>query len=165
MDEYAALTTEEQRLIAEHLALVLEANKTLNLTRIETVEDGMILHVEDSLAALDEVNAAPSGMLVDVGSGGGYPGIPLAIATKRDTLLVDARQKKVEALASIIEQLDLSRSISVVAGRAELLARKQPECCSVAAVYVRERRTRAERQRQSEPDHSSWRRTAYRDTV
>ena len=131
MDEYAALTTEEQRLIAEHLALVLEANKTLNLTRIETVEDGMILHVEDSLAALDEVNAAPSGMLVDVGSGGGYPGIPLAIATKRDTLLVDARQKKVEALASIIEQLDLSRSISVFAGRAELLARKQPECCSV----------------------------------
>ena len=128
MDEYAALTTEEQRLIAEHLALVLEANKTLNLTRIETVEDGMILHVEDSLAALDEVNAAPSGMLVEVGSGGGYPGIPLAIATKRDTLLVDARQKKVEALASIIEQLDLSRSISVFAGRAELLGG-----CRVAA--------------------------------
>lgn len=131
MDEFAALATEEQRLIEEHLALVLETNKTLNLTRIDTVEDGMILHVEDSLAALPEVDKAPAGTMVDIGSGGGYPGIPLAIATKRETLLVDARQKKAEALESIVDRLGLSRFVQVFAGRAELLARTQPECCAV----------------------------------
>ena len=131
MGHHEALPEEEQALIEKHLALVLEANKTLNLTRIETVDDGLVLHVEDSLAALEEVNAAPAGMLVDIGSGGGYPGIPLAIATKRETLLVDARQKKAEVLESIVGILGLSDYVHVYAGRAELLARKQSNCCSV----------------------------------
>lgn len=131
MGDHEALPKEEQALIEKHLALVLEANKTLNLTRIETIEDGMLLHVEDSLTALEEVNAAPAGMLVDIGSGGGYPGLPLAIVTKRETLLVDARQKKAEALESIVEELGLAEQVHVYAGRAELLARTRAGCCSV----------------------------------
>ena len=132
MEEYAALGTEEQKLITQHLALVLEKNKTLNITRIDTVEEGMLLHVEDSLSALEEVNAAPAGMLIDIGSGGGYPGIPLAVVTKRTTLLVDARQKKANVLEGIVEELGLTDFVSVYAGRAELLARSQKECFSVA---------------------------------
>lgn len=131
MEELAALGKEEQELIAKHLALVLEKNKTLNLTRIDTVDEGMLLHVEDSLAALDEVNAAPAGDLADIGSGGGYPGIPLAVATGRKTLLVDARLKKANVLEEIVDELGLSEQVSVYAGRAELLARAQKECYAV----------------------------------
>lgn len=133
MEEYTSLPTEEQELIAKHLELVLEANKTLNLTRIDTYDEGMLLHVEDSLSGLEEVNAAPEGRLIDLGSGGGFPGIPLAIATKRETLLVDFRQKKCDALQKIIEELGVANYVATYAGRAELLARQQGEQFAVVA--------------------------------
>ena len=52
---------DEKQLIRKHLELVLEANETTNLTRIDTFDEGMLLHVEDSLAGLDEVEQAPPG--------------------------------------------------------------------------------------------------------
>ena len=81
---------DEKQLIRKHLELVLEANETTNLTRIDTFDEGMLLHVEDSLAGLDEVKQAPPGLYGDMGTGGGYPGIPLAIMTKRETVLIDS---------------------------------------------------------------------------
>lgn len=119
------LTTEQQALIRKHLELVIKANETTNLTRIDTFEDGLILHVEDSLVALPELDDAPKGLYGDMGSGAGYPGIPLAIATGRKTVLIDARQKKMEVVGQIIKELGLNNQISTFAGRAELLARKQ----------------------------------------
>ena len=119
------LSLEQQSLIEKHLALVIEANKTTNLTRITTPEDAMLLHVEDSLSGLEEMNEAPEGPYGDLGSGAGYPGIPLAVATGRKTTLIDARQKKMAILDEIIEELNLSSQVSTYAGRAELLARKE----------------------------------------
>ena len=66
-------------LLKRHLELVIEANKTTNITRISTWDEGMLLHVQDSLIGLPELNDAPEGWYVDIGSGAGYPGIPLAI--------------------------------------------------------------------------------------
>ena len=63
-------------LLKRHLELVIEANKVTNITRISTWDEGMLLHVEDSLVGLPEVVAAPEGRYVDLGSGAGYPGIP-----------------------------------------------------------------------------------------
>ena len=77
-------------LLRRHLELVIEANKTTNITRIESMEEGMVLHVEDSLVGLPELEAAPAGRYADLGSGAGYPGIPLAVETGRETLLVDS---------------------------------------------------------------------------
>ena len=125
MSVFETLSPEHQALIKKHLDLVIEYNKVINLTRIDTVEDGMILHVEDSLIGLDELNEAPDGLYGDLGSGAGYPGIPLAIASGRKTVLIDARKKKMEAMEDIINKIDLSEQIGVYAGRAELLARKQ----------------------------------------
>ena len=132
MEEFAELSSSTQNLIVKHLELVLDFNQVLNLTRIDSFEEGMLLHVEDSLAALVELNAAPEGMLVDIGSGGGYPGIPLAVASQRKTLLVDARKKKADTLQAIVETLALEELVSTYAGRAELLARTQPESFAVA---------------------------------
>lgn len=60
-------------LLQRHLELVIEANKTTNITRISSWEDGMLLHVEDSLVGLPELSAAPEGWYADIGSGAGYP--------------------------------------------------------------------------------------------
>jgi len=125
MSVFETLSPEQQALIKKHLDLVIEYNKVINLTRIDTVENGMILHAEDSLIGLDELNEAPDGLYGDLGSGAGYPGIPLAIASGRKTVLIDARKKKMEAMEDVINKLGLSEQIGVYAGRAELLARKQ----------------------------------------
>jgi len=54
-----------KQLIDRYMEQVLEVNKTLNLTRIEDSEHARLLHIEDSLAGLDELNQAPEGRYVD----------------------------------------------------------------------------------------------------
>ena len=127
MGIFERLTPDQQSLIRQHLDLVIEANRVVNLTRIDTPEDGMVLHVEDSLIGLEELNAAPDGRYGDLGSGGGYPGIPLAIASGRQAILIDSRQKKMAVLDGIIASLGLQGQVDTYAGRAELLARTQPK--------------------------------------
>lgn len=111
-------------LLKRHLELVIEANKTTNITRISTWDEGMLLHVEDSLVGLPEVEVAPEGRLVDIGSGAGYPGIPLAIESGRTTLLADSVGKKTAILASMVEELGLD-NVEVYTGRIEDLAREK----------------------------------------
>lgn len=112
----------EQQL-KKHLKLVIEANKTTNITRIDSFDEGMRLHVEDSLAGLPEVQQAPEGKYADIGTGAGYPGIPLALATGRNTLLVDSVGKKTAILDGFIEELGLDNT-STYTGRIEDLARE-----------------------------------------
>lgn len=111
-------------LLRQHLELVIEANKTTNITRIASMEEGMLLHVQDSLVGLPELEAAPAGRYADIGSGAGYPGIPLAIETGRETLLVDSVGKKTAILDGFIAELGLT-SVSTYTGRIEDLAREQ----------------------------------------
>lgn len=105
---------------------ILEMNKMLNLTRIEDSYEARLLHIEDSLSGLPELNDAPEGLYGDLGSGGGFPGVPLAISTQRKTLLVDSVKKKMAAVASVLESLNLSSQISVYDGRIEELAKENP---------------------------------------
>ena len=114
-----------EELLKRHLELVIEANKTTNITRIATWEEGMLLHVEDSLVGLPELEEAPAGRLIDIGSGAGYPGIPLAIESGRDTLLADSVGKKTAILSSMIDALGLE-NVEVYTGRIEDLAREKP---------------------------------------
>lgn len=114
-----------EELLQRHLELVIEANKTTNITRISSWEDGMLLHVKDSLIGLPELSEAPDGWYADIGSGAGYPGIPLAIETKRRTLLVDSVGKKTAILDGFIEKLGLEQ-VTTYTGRIEDLAREHP---------------------------------------
>lgn len=113
-----------QDLLEKHLSLVIEANKTTNITRISSWEDGMLLHVEDSLLGVEALNLCPDGRYADIGSGAGYPGIPLAIESGRETLLVDSVAKKVRILDGFIEELGLS-NVTTYAGRIEDLGKEQ----------------------------------------
>lgn len=125
------ISKDQRSLLDRHLELVIEANKISNLTRITDWNQGQLLHVEDSLVGLPEVNDAPQGRYADLGTGGGFPGIPLAIVTRRDTLLVDSVGKKTKALDSIISDLGLSGRVETYTGRAEDLAVELPGDFSV----------------------------------
>ena len=131
MELFNSLSVSQQSMIERHLDLIIEANKNINLTRIQTKEEAMVLHIEDSLTALPELEGAPPGRYGDLGSGAGYPGIPLAIASGRDTVLIDSREKKMIVLSEIIEEIGLKEKVKVFSGRAELLARKEPASFSV----------------------------------
>lgn len=105
----------QERLLA-YLALLYKWNRTYSLTALREQERAVSHHLLDSLAILPFV---PAGRLLDVGSGGGTPGIPLAIA-RPDLLvtLLDSNTKKAAFLQQAAIELGL-RNISVHAGRVE----------------------------------------------
>ena len=111
--------------LALHLEAVLAANRTHNLTAIADIPRGAELHVADSLTALPEIADAPPGSLVDMGSGAGYPGIPLALATGRPTTLVESIGKKARFLRDVSAELSSFGVLTVVHGRVELLGRDE----------------------------------------
>jgi 16S rRNA (guanine527-N7)-methyltransferase len=108
-------------------AAVREGNKRVNLTRITDPAQFEIRHVLDSLSAaaplLDRLLAGERLRLVDVGSGGGMPGLPLKIAFPLlQVTLVESVNKKAAFLRETVADLGLS-DVHVVAQRAELAAR------------------------------------------
>ncbi|MBL0165900.1 MAG: 16S rRNA (guanine(527)-N(7))-methyltransferase RsmG [Propionivibrio sp.] len=102
--------------LLQYVALLYKWNKTFSLTALREQEKAISYHVLDSLAILPFVAA---GSLLDVGSGGGMPGIPLAIARPdlRVTLL-DSNSKKAAFLQQAAIELGLP-NISVHCGRVE----------------------------------------------
>jgi len=104
-----------EKLLA-YLELLAKWNKTYNLTAIRDPEQAVSHHLLDSLSVLREL---PSGALADVGSGGGLPGIPLAIADPaRRVALNDASRKKGAFLRQATIELGLANA-EVHVGRAE----------------------------------------------
>lgn len=106
-----------EKLLA-YLDLLLKWNKTYNLTAVRDPEQGLTHHLLDSLAILPWVNESN---LLDVGSGGGLPGIPLAIVRPELSItLVDAVQKKVSFLQQAAIELELPK-VQAVHARVEKL--------------------------------------------
>ena len=118
-------------LMYQYLDLILEANKTTNLTRITDHDEAKLLHIEDSLVGLPEVDDAPAGMYGDLGSGGGFPGVPLALASGRQTLLIDSVKKKMTLVQQVLDELGLSAQILTFDGRIEILGQQQPRSFAV----------------------------------
>jgi len=105
------------------VGLLLDANKRLNLTRIVQPESMARLHLLDALSALPMLDAAAPKRALDLGSGGGVPGIVLALA-RPDVAwtLVDSVRKKTDVLRAFVAALEL-RNVVVMAQRAEDLGR------------------------------------------
>ncbi len=118
---FDSLDSTKQEKIRAYLELVIEKNKEINLTRIDTEEKGMLLHIEDSLSCLDEFERQ-EGEFLDIGTGGGFPGVPLAIASGRTGVLIDSVQKKARAVQEMIEELGLDDQIKALGVRSEELA-------------------------------------------
>ena len=86
----------------------------------------MLLHIEDSLSCLEEFKRQ-EGEFLDIGTGGGFPGVPLAIATGRTGVLIDSVQKKARAVQEMIEKLELENQIQARGIRSEELALEKGE--------------------------------------
>lgn len=119
------ISEEQEQLLMADLHAIMKVNETMNLTRILSEEGGIVLHLEDSLTGLPFINDAPEGLYADLGTGGGFPGIPLCIMTGRKTVLVDSVQKKVRSLEGVAEELGLGELVSGYGGRIEDLARER----------------------------------------
>ena len=98
--------------------LLIETNKVMNLTAITEPEEVAVKHIIDSLLAYDE-KIFPGKLLADVGTGAGFPGIPLKIyCPELKVVLLDSLAKRLKFLEAVIEKLGL-KDISCVHLRAE----------------------------------------------
>jgi 16S rRNA (guanine527-N7)-methyltransferase len=103
-------------LLITYINLLLQQNRTLNLTAIIDPLEAVTKHLLDSLSVAQDV---PSGKVVDVGSGGGCPGIPLAIVRPENQfILVESKNKKANFLNTTIQALKL-KNTKVICQRAE----------------------------------------------
>jgi len=105
-----------------HVRLLLAWNRAINLTAIRDPVAAASLHVLDSLAAVPLLRAEGAERLLDLGSGGGFPGVPLAAALPADALLVESVGKKAVFLRTTVDALELPSRVEVAAERAETLA-------------------------------------------
>jgi 16S rRNA (guanine527-N7)-methyltransferase len=110
------LSAQQQQLLLDYLSLLNKWNKAINLTAIRDPRQMVALQLLDSLAVLPFIHKAP---LLDIGSGGGLPGIPIAIARPQlDVTLLDSNGKKTRFLtqAKLTLQLD---NVAVAQSRIE----------------------------------------------
>ncbi len=118
------LSKAQSRAMARYAGLLLRWNAVHNLTAFDSPADVLTHHLLDSLAILPEVlriSNRASMRVLDVGSGGGLPGIPLAIAAAQlHVTLVDRVQKKVAFLTQVKLELQLT-NVECVHGRVETL--------------------------------------------
>lgn len=105
------LTDNMQRQLLEHVELLARWNLRLNLTAITSPRQMVIQHILDSLAIASNLSGRT---ILDVGSGGGYPGIPLAVIfPHRQFTLLDSRGKRIEFLRHVIGKTGLSNTSTV----------------------------------------------------
>jgi len=95
--------------LACHAAELVKWNKKINLTRISDPADMALKHYVDSLACIPYI---PTGAdVLDIGSGGGFPGIPLAVVARpHSVLLIDSVGKKISFLQHVIRLMGLTNA-------------------------------------------------------
>lgn len=134
LDDLAlALPEGAQEKLLAYLELLAKWNKTYNLTAIRDPQKMISHHLLDSLAVLPHL---PAGPLADVGSGGGLPGIPLAIAEPaRRVTLNDANHKKAAFLQQAVIELKLTNA-DVHVGRVQAWRPAQRFACVITRGFA-----------------------------
>ena len=124
LEELSIMFNEEQyKKFYKYMNLLLEWNEKINLTAITNKEDIILKHFIDSLTISKYIDK--NSKLIDVGTGAGFPGIPIKIY--RDDLeitLLDSLNKRVNFLNEVIKELKLE-NIVAIHGRAEEIGRNK----------------------------------------
>ena len=104
--------------------LLIEWNKVMNLTGITEYEEVNEKHFVDSLSIVKAIDINEVSSVIDIGTGAGFPGIPLKIAFPHlKVVLLDSLNKRINFLNTVINELGL-KDISTIHGRAEDFAKK-----------------------------------------
>lgn len=109
--------------LEEMMRLALEWNEKINITAIKTPEDFISKNIIDSLTLIGRTELSSAERIMDLGTGGGYPGLPLALANPdKQFVLMDSVGKKLTVVSSIAEELGIN-NVETIHARAEDLAR------------------------------------------
>ena len=134
-----ALTNRQQEQFVKFYELLVEWNKVMNLTGITEYEEVNEKHFVDSLSLVQAIDINKVETVIDVGTGAGFPGIPLKIVFPHlKIVLLDSLNKRINFLNTVISELGLTE-ITTIHGRAEDYAkqteyREQFDLCVSRAV-------------------------------
>lgn len=119
LDLGLSLSEEQIRQFLLYYELLTEKNKVMNLTAITDFEEVVQKHFLDSLSLVKVLEKKPAGKVLDMGTGAGFPGIPIKIAFPDcDVTLVDSVNKKIEFIKEAAQEIGLN-NVKAVHGRVE----------------------------------------------
>lgn len=118
-DFHISLSEEQLAQFITYYELLTEKNRVMNLTAITDFQEVVQKHFLDSLSLVKVLEKNPAGNILDIGTGAGFPGIPIKIAFPDCTVtLVDSVKKKIVFLQEAVRKLGLSQ-VTAIHGRVE----------------------------------------------
>lgn len=113
------LSNIQEEKINKYCERILELNREINLTAITDRNMFHVKHVVDSLACIDLREYINASKIVDVGTGAGFPGIPLAISSpEKEFVLIDSVVKKLRIIDMLCDELNIT-NVKILHGRVE----------------------------------------------